>query len=73
MKPKTNVSKLSRLDRGALEKHFLVLGAEDRRLRFGISLGDMAVRAYVSRIDFEHDSRVPGGFILFSPRGDPDW
>jgi GNAT superfamily N-acetyltransferase len=50
------VRELSRLDRAALEPHFLALGAEDRRLRFGIPLKDDAVRAYVARIDFERDA-----------------
>jgi GNAT superfamily N-acetyltransferase len=49
------VRELSRLDRPALERHFLALGAEDRRLRFGLPLKDEAVRAYVARIDFERD------------------
>jgi GNAT superfamily N-acetyltransferase len=50
------VRELNRLDRPALESHFLSLGSDDRRLRFGISLSDTAVRAYVSRIDFERDA-----------------
>ena len=50
------VRELSRLERPALEAHFLALGNEDRRLRFGIALGDSAVRAYVERIDFERDA-----------------
>ena len=50
------VRELSRLERPALEAHFLALGSEDRRLRFGIALGDSAVRAYVERIDFERDA-----------------
>ncbi len=56
MNEKIIVRELSRLDRAALEKHFLALGTEDRRLRFGISLSDAGVRAYVARIDFEHDA-----------------
>jgi len=50
------VRELSRLDRASLEPHFLALGSEDRRLRFGASLHDAAVRAYVARIDFERDA-----------------
>lgn len=50
------VGELSRLELPALERHFLALGAEDRRLRFGLPLGDNAVRAYVARIDFERDA-----------------
>jgi GNAT superfamily N-acetyltransferase len=49
------VRELSRLERGALERHFLRLEAEDRRLRFGVPLADGAVQAYVGRIDFERD------------------
>jgi GNAT superfamily N-acetyltransferase len=50
------VKELSRADRSTLERHFLLLHAGDRRLRFGIPLGDSAVRAYVARIDFERDA-----------------
>jgi|tagenome__1003787_1003787.scaffolds.fasta_scaffold20282464_2 RimJ/RimL family protein N-acetyltransferase len=50
------VSELSSAQRPALERHFLALGAEDRRLRFGIALSDAAVRAYVARIDFGRDA-----------------
>jgi GNAT superfamily N-acetyltransferase len=50
------VRELSRLDRAALERHFIALDAEDRRLRFGIALGDVAVLAYVARIDFGRDA-----------------
>ena len=52
----TLVRELTRLDRRALEPHFLALDGEDRRLRFGISLNDAAVRAYIARIDFERDA-----------------
>jgi len=51
----TLVRELSRLERGALERHFLRLETEDRRLRFGVPLADGAVQAYVTRIDFERD------------------
>ena len=50
------IRELSRLDRVSLEPHFLALGAEDRRLRFGVPLNDEAVRTYVGRIDFERDA-----------------
>jgi GNAT superfamily N-acetyltransferase len=50
------VRELTRLDRPALEAHFLALGNEDRRLRFGLPLQDATVRAYVSRIDFDRDA-----------------
>ena len=47
---------LTRPDRPALERHFLALEAEDRRLRFGAPLNDFAVRTYVVRIDFDADA-----------------
>jgi len=50
------IRELSQLERPALERHFLALGAQDRRLRFGASLNDFALRAYVARIDFERDA-----------------
>jgi GNAT superfamily N-acetyltransferase len=50
------VGELSRLEVPALERHFLALGEEDRRLRFGLALGDSAIRAYVAGIDFERDA-----------------
>ena len=56
MTEKIIARELSRLDRDALERHFLALGAEDRRLRFGTPLSDAGVRAYVARIDFERDA-----------------
>ena len=43
-------------DRAALERHFLALGREDRRLRFGAALGDATVRSYVNRIAFDRDA-----------------
>jgi GNAT superfamily N-acetyltransferase len=56
MKRRIIVSELSAPDRGALEKHFLALGVDDRRLRFGNVLSDAAVSAYVSHIDLAHDA-----------------
>lgn len=50
------VRELSPFEQPALEKHFLALGTEDRRLRFGISIGDRAIGDYVARIDFERDA-----------------
>lgn len=50
------IRELSRLDAAPLYEHFLSLEAEDRRLRFGLPIGDSAVRAYVARIDFERDA-----------------
>jgi GNAT superfamily N-acetyltransferase len=50
------VRELSTFERGALERHFLALDAEDRRLRFGIAIGDYALRAYIHSIDFGRDA-----------------
>jgi GNAT superfamily N-acetyltransferase len=50
------IRQLSRLERLALEKHFVALGSEDRRLRFGVPLNDFAIRQYIARIDFEQDA-----------------
>jgi len=50
------VRQLSWLERPALERHFLALGAGDRRLRFGSGMNDFAVRIYVKRIDFDNDA-----------------
>ncbi len=56
MSTKIIVGELSRPDRDALERHLLCLDEEDRRLRFGLALGDAEVRAYVARIDFARDA-----------------
>jgi RimJ/RimL family protein N-acetyltransferase len=50
------VKELARVDRAALESHFLALVADDRRLRFGALLNDGAIRTYLGRIDFERDA-----------------
>ena len=50
------IRELSSFELPALERHFLALAGEDRRLRFGASLNDFAVRAYVKGIDFERDA-----------------
>jgi GNAT superfamily N-acetyltransferase len=47
--------RLRETDREALTQHFLALDAEDRRLRFGASLSDDAVRSLDERIDFDRD------------------
>jgi len=44
----TTIRQLTEFDRTALERHFLSLGGEDRRLRFGIVLPDSALRGYVA-------------------------
>ncbi|HRE14017.1 MAG TPA: GNAT family N-acetyltransferase [Usitatibacteraceae bacterium] len=47
--------RLRSTDRAALAAHFLALDAADRRLRFGASLSDDAVRRLEERIDFDRD------------------
>ena len=56
MHSEIHVRELSRLDRTAIEQHFLALDVEDRRLRFGVSISNVAVLAYIARIDFEQDA-----------------
>jgi GNAT superfamily N-acetyltransferase len=51
-----HIKELSSADLGALERHFLALGNEDRRLRFGIALNDWAIQGYVQGIDFGSDA-----------------
>ncbi len=50
------VRQLDRSHRAAIAAHLLRLPREDRRLRFGATLDDDAVTAYVQRIDFERDA-----------------
>ena len=50
------VRALSNIDRAELERHFLALDPADRRLRFGATIGDATVRAYVKRIAFDRDT-----------------
>ena len=47
--------RLGPADREALTRHFLALDPEDRRLRFGASLSDDAIRMLEERIDFARD------------------
>ncbi|HUP98566.1 MAG TPA: GNAT family N-acetyltransferase [Usitatibacter sp.] len=47
--------RLGELDRAALTTHFLSLGREDRRLRFGAPIADEALREYVARLHFDRD------------------
>ncbi len=42
--------------RESLLRHFLELDGKDRRLRFGASIPDASVRAYVERIDLLQDA-----------------
>jgi GNAT superfamily N-acetyltransferase len=50
------VKDLRASDRALLAEHFLALGPEDRRLRFGSPRPDFAVREYVANIDFDRDA-----------------
>ena len=47
--------RLGASSRYSMETHFLSLGREDRRLRFGSAISDELVRVYVRRIDFARD------------------
>jgi RimJ/RimL family protein N-acetyltransferase len=51
--PATRISEASRLE---LTRHFLALGPEDVRLRFGSMLSALAIEEYVARIDFASDA-----------------
>jgi RimJ/RimL family protein N-acetyltransferase len=48
-------TRLHAADRDIVQRHFLQLSADDRRLRFGATLSDDAVIHYVQRIDFVDD------------------
>ncbi len=46
------IDRLGSDDRDSLRVHFLSLGEEDRRLRFGVSVNDDYITAYVDGLDF---------------------
>ena len=48
--------RLEASDRPALRAHFLALGREDRRLRFGFHARDSTIERYVKDIDFTRDA-----------------
>jgi len=50
------IRQLSSAERPALDRHFIALSPEDRRLRFGAPSSDFALHAYVERIDFARDA-----------------
>jgi GNAT superfamily N-acetyltransferase len=50
------VRELTELDRTAFAKHLLALPDNDRRLRFGAPMADVAIRRYVEGIDLERDA-----------------
>jgi GNAT superfamily N-acetyltransferase len=49
------VARLRESERDALSAHFIALDGEDRRLRFGMSIGDDALRAYTAGLDLVRD------------------
>lgn len=53
--PRVAVSRLNSRHRDDIARHLLQLPAEDRRLRFGHSIPDDIIRAYVNGIDFARD------------------
>jgi GNAT superfamily N-acetyltransferase len=50
------VQRLAEASRPALRQHFLSLGSEDVRLRFGVTIAPAAIVNYVDRIDFDADA-----------------
>lgn len=54
--PRVAVHRLNPRYRADIASHLLQLPADDRRLRFGHSIPDDAVRKYVAGIDFARDS-----------------
>jgi GNAT superfamily N-acetyltransferase len=51
-----HVQRLTEASRPGLERHFLSLGPEDVRLRFGVAIAAAAIVDYVARIDFDVDA-----------------
>ena len=51
-----HVQRLTEGSRPELERHFLSLGPEDVRLRFGVVIAPATIVAYVERIDFDVDA-----------------
>jgi GNAT superfamily N-acetyltransferase len=47
------VKRLAPMHRGAVLQHFLLLGPEDRHLRFGGMISDQGIADYVAGIDFD--------------------
>jgi RimJ/RimL family protein N-acetyltransferase len=54
-KPAIRVKELSERDRRRLLMHFLALGNDDRKLRFGMVMSDELITKYVQRLDFGRD------------------
>jgi GNAT superfamily N-acetyltransferase len=51
-----HVQRLTEAARPELERHFLSLGPEDVRLRFGVPISSAAIVDYVARINFDVDA-----------------
>ena len=49
-------TRLTKNDRPAMRTHFLALGLEERRMRFGFAARDSSIERYVNDIDFERDA-----------------
>lgn len=72
------VKELQERDRRRMRKHFLALDDSDRLLRFGTTLPDELLEAYVAKIDFERDKvygvynrvfkLVAVGHLAFAPK-----
>jgi GNAT superfamily N-acetyltransferase len=50
------IDRLQATDRETLRSHFLALDEDDRRLRFGVAVGDSHIDRYVDGIDFVADN-----------------
>ncbi len=77
-RPHIPIKQLEERDRRRMLKHFLGLDDSDRLLRFGTTLPDEQIFAYVARIDFGRDTvygvynrlfrLVAVGHLAFSPK-----
>jgi ribosomal protein S18 acetylase RimI-like enzyme len=65
----TTFRRLATNEHEDLLRHFLRLGTEDRRLRFGGYVGEERLRAYCRRLDQHPGSLVLGCFIAGELRG----
>ena len=58
------LERLDDSDREDLRRHFLSLGDDDRRLRFGLPVTDAHIDRYVDGLDFGRD-------VIFGARSEP--
>src|SRR5260221_14588311 len=63
----TSTLRLNGRDRLALLAHFMSLGIEDRRLRFGSAIAGESIEAYVAAIDFARDCVFAGHDAALAP------